>query len=61
MISRSLYVLSVSPPATFALLHPLSGTEAHIAFALAMLVAIIGVCRLLLGLARDWREYRAGR
>ncbi len=61
MISRSLHVLSVSPSAALAHLHPLSGTEAHIAFALATMVAIIGVCRLLLDLARDWREYRAGR
>jgi hypothetical protein len=42
-------------------LHPISGAEGHIAFALAAAVALVGLCRLLLGLARDLREYRAGR
>jgi hypothetical protein len=61
LILRSLHAVSISPALVFGLLHPLSAAEAHIAFALAAAVAIIGVCRLLLGLARDWREYRAGR
>lgn len=60
MISRSFRTLSFSPAAAFALLHPLSGAEGHIAFGLAVFVAVIGIGNMLLGLARNWRDYRKG-
>jgi hypothetical protein len=61
VFSRKAHALSLAPLTGDALVHPLSGAEGHIAFAIAAVVAIIGICRMLLGLARDWREYRAGR
>jgi len=60
VISRSLYVLSLGPSETLVVLHPLSGTEAHIAFGMATFVAVIGICNMLIGLARNWRRYRKG-
>jgi hypothetical protein len=60
VISKPLHVLSLGPSATFALLHPISGAEGHIAFGLAVSVAVIGICNMFLGLARNWRNYRKG-
>jgi hypothetical protein len=58
---RKAHALSLAPFIGDALVHPVSGVEGHIAFAIGAVVAIIGICHMLLGLARDWREYRAGR
>jgi hypothetical protein len=60
VISKPLQVLSSGPSAAFVALHPLSGGEAHIAFGLAVFVAVIGICNMLIGLARNWRRYRNG-
>lgn len=60
MVSRSLYAFSLSPPLILAFVHPLDALEAHIAFALAAVSALIGLGNLLVSLLRNIRNYRDG-